>query len=197
MTVVQDEDDLVVVYLRPGTVFKVATGVSGGPRDRVIVRYDGGHADRVWHAYDALLLHRPGDAHCTWRFQRAADQVLTMWYVNLEDPWTRTSRGFDSRDHALDVIVRPDRSSWSFKDEDEIEWSLANGLVTANELAEYRAEGERAAERIMRGDPPFDRDWTVWRPDDAWPVPLLPSDWAVLDRDGGSVDHPPSIGGTK
>lgn len=182
MTVVRDDEDLIVLYLRPGTVFKIATGTMAGPRDRMLVAPDGGHADSVWRTYDALILYRPGDAHSVWRFQRAEDQVLTMWYVNLEDPWRRTAQGFDSRDHGLDVVVRPDRSSWSFKDEDEVEWSRERGIVTPSEVAAYRAEGERAALRIVRGEPPLDRDWTLWRPDPAWPVPVLPLGWEVTDR---------------
>jgi hypothetical protein len=181
MTVVGDEEDLIAVYLRPATVFKIATGMMGGPRDRVVVRYDGRHRDAVWRAVDALILYRPGDAHCVWRFQRADDQRLTMWYVNLEEPWTRTSRGFDSRDHGLDAIVEPDLSSWSWKDEDEIEWALAHGQLSAAEVAAYRAEGERAAARIMRHEPPFDREWAAWRPDPAWAVPVLPEGWDAFD----------------
>ncbi len=59
MTVVGDADDLIAVYLRPGTVFNIATGMMGGPRDRVVVRYDGRHRDAVWRAVDALILYWP------------------------------------------------------------------------------------------------------------------------------------------
>lgn len=181
MTVVRD-DDLIALYLRPGTVFKIATGKMGGPRDRVVLRPDGSHRDGIWGAIDALLLYRPGDAHSAWRFQWAEDQTLKMWYVNLEEPWVRTSQGFDSRDHGLDVIVAADLATWSWKDEDEIDWGLAQGRLSAAAVAAYRAEGERAANRILRHEPPFDRDWTAWRPDPAWPRPVLPVGWDVVER---------------
>jgi hypothetical protein len=179
MTVVRDAPDLIAVYLRPGTVFKMAAGMIRPEQERATIAFDGRHYDAVWQRVDALILHRPGEAHSVWRYQRADDQTVMMWYVNLEEPWIRTSRGFDSRDHGLDVIVAPDRSSWSWKDEDEMDRDITAGRLTPADVAAYRAEGERAAARIMRGDPPFDEDWTLWRPDPAWPVPILPPDWRV------------------
>ena len=58
-----------------------------------------------------------------------------------------------------------------------MEREIADGRLTAAELGRYRAEGERAARRITRREPPFDDDWTAWRPDPAWPVPVLPRGW--------------------
>lgn len=182
MTVVRDDDDVTVVYLRPGTVFKMAVGTTRPAQERDAIGFDGRHYDAVWRAMDALILYRPGDAHSVWRYQRADTQILKMWYVNLEDPWTRTTRGFDSRDHLLDVIVAPDLSSWSWKDEDEMEREVAAGRLSAAEVAAYRAEGERAARRITRREPPFDQDWAAWRPDPAWPVPMLSPGWDVVER---------------
>jgi len=181
MTVVRDDDDLIAVYLRPGTVFKTAAETTRPEQARAAISFDGSHYDAVWRAMDALILHRPGDAHSVWRYQSADDQTLKMWYVNLEEPWTRTSRGFDSRDHGLDVIVAPDLSSWSWKDEDEVEREVAEARLAVADVAAYRAEGERAASRIMRRDPPFDQDWTMWRPDPTWPAPILPPDWSAFD----------------
>jgi hypothetical protein len=181
MTVVRDEENLIAVYLRPGTVFKMAVGFTRPAQARHAVAFDGRHYDSIWQSMDALILHRPGDAHSVWRYQRADDQTLKMWYVNLEEPWSRTSRGFDSRDHGLDVIVAPDLSSWTWKDEDEMERDVAEGRLTAANVAAYRAEGERAARSVMRRDPPFDEDWTRWRPDPRWPLPILPENWSVLE----------------
>jgi hypothetical protein len=39
--------------------------------------------------------------------------------VNLEQPWTRTALGFDSRDDVLDVTVTDNLSQCKLKDEDE------------------------------------------------------------------------------
>lgn len=169
MTLVRDDDELIAVYLRPGTVFKMAFGMTRPAQARAAIAFDGRHYDAVWRAMDALVLYRPGDASSVWRYQRADDQTIQMWYVNLEEPWTRTEQGFDSRDHGLDVIVSPDLSSWSWKDEDEVEREVTAGQLTRAEVDSYRAEGERAAGRLIRREPPFDHDWTLWRPDPRGP----------------------------
>lgn len=180
MTVEQDDDDLIAVYLRPGAVFKMAAGTARPAQVSAATAFDGRHYDAVWRGVDALILHAPGDASSVWRYQRADDQTLKMWYVNLEDPWRRTAQGFDSCDHLLDVIVSPDLSSWSWKDEDEVEREVAAGRLTPAEVSSYRAEGERVARRLMSREPPFDRDWTLWRPDPTWPLPVLSSGWDAV-----------------
>jgi hypothetical protein len=103
-----------------------------------------------------------------------------VWYVNLQDPLTRTPLGFDTIDHALDVVIELDRSAWRWKDEEELAEAVRNGLFTPEEAAEFRSWGERAIDRIASREPPFDQDWTGWRPDPAWHHPRLPDGWDVL-----------------
>ena len=115
----------------------------------------------TWYA--VLLFLRPdGSAH--------------SWYVNLEEPLRRTELGFDTLDHELDVIVELD-GSWRWKDEDDLAESIRRGVIPAEEEPRLRADGERAVRRIVDREPPFDRDWTAWRPDPAWPIPVLPEGW--------------------
>jgi Protein of unknown function (DUF402) len=102
------------------------------------------------------------------------------WYVNLQDPLRRTSMGFDTRDHVLDVLIPPDGSGWRFKDEDELAEAVARGLYSPDEAGAFSAEGERAARRILSREPPFDRDWTGWRPDPIWGSLDLPDGWERL-----------------
>ena len=71
----------------------------------------------------------------------------------------------------------PGGEGWRFKDEDELEEAVARGLFTRDEAAGFRAQGERAARRILERRPPFDRDWSSWRPDPSWPPPQLPPGW--------------------
>ena len=52
-----------------------------------------------------------------WLFWTVEWQVK-IWYVNLQAPIHRTSRGILVQDYALDIAVEPDMS-WSWKDEDE------------------------------------------------------------------------------
>ena len=99
-----------------------------------------------------------------------------QWYVNLEDPLRRSEVGFDTLDHKLDVILELD-GSWRWKDEDELAESIDRGLIPAADEPKMRADAERAVERIVGREPPFDRDWTTWRPDPSWPIPRLPEGW--------------------
>ena len=88
--------------------------------------------------------------------------------------------GFDTQEHVLDVLIPADRSTWSWKDEDELASAVADGLFTAEEADRFRAAGERAVEQILLREPPFDEDWEGWRPDPAWPTPALPDAAATL-----------------
>jgi hypothetical protein len=100
-----------------------------------------------------------------------------VWYVNLQDPLKRTRIGFDTVDHALDVVVELDGSSWEWKDEDELAGAVRDGLFSPEEAADFRRWGERAVDRILAREPPFDRGWEDWSPDPAWQAPDLPEGW--------------------
>jgi hypothetical protein len=114
--------------------------------------------------YAVLLLLEPGGpAH--------------SWYVNLQAPLLRTSIGFDTTDHVLDVLVPLDRSSWAWKDEDELAEVVALGLFTEADAASFHSWGERAVEHLALRLPPFDGAWEDWRPDPSWPSPELPLGW--------------------
>jgi hypothetical protein len=92
----------------------------------------------------------------------------------------RTAVGFDYMDHALDVRITPDRSSWSWKDEDELEEAVARGIFTAEEARSFHVEGERAVRRVLDREPPFDEPWEDWRPNPTWRVPTFPIGWDDL-----------------
>ena len=100
--------------------------------------------------------------------------------MNLQTPLVRTSVGFDTVEHLLDVTIPPDRSSWSWKDEDELAEAIAHGLFTEEDAAWFRYWGERAVEHVLLREPPFDEDWSAWRPDPAWEEPSLPPDWDLV-----------------
>jgi predicted RNA-binding protein associated with RNAse of E/G family len=105
------------------------------------------------------------------------DGTPWQWYVNLQAPLERTLLGFDTVDHALDVLIPPDRSSWSWKDEDELVEAVSLGLFSEGDAAWFRYWGERAVEHLLLRLPPFDRDWQLWAPDPSWPLPELPAGW--------------------
>jgi uncharacterized protein DUF402 len=171
--VVQDLPAQTMLYVPAGNVCGVAVDDAG-----VQLRFP----DREWHLqvrerhgvalsfawpdtpYAVLLLSEP-------------DGLPRGWYVNIQAPLARTPVGFDTVDHALDVLISLDRSSWTWKDEDELAEAIALGLFTEADAAAFRYWGERAVEHLVLRLPPFDQAWEEWRPDPSWPTPELPPGW--------------------
>jgi hypothetical protein len=178
--VVRHDDRSIALYMPSGTTLKQRTGRYGGPRDRMLLEWDGGYADRVWKETNTLMLHRFGDAHSFWIARDEATSSLAWWYVNLEEPWRETAIGFDSRDNILDLWSGPD-GAWHWKDEDELAWAIEHGWMPAGRDRELRAEGDRALERFNRSDPPLDTPWIDFRPDPSWRVPVLADNWRDYD----------------
>ena len=176
MITVRDDAELIALYLPIGTVYARRTGTRGGPGGRMLLEWDGGYAERTWTGNRVLILHRPGLAHTVQLFWDATDR-LQAWYINLEAPWQRSSIGFDTYEHVLDVVISPDRASADLKDEDELEWKITHGELTPAEAMDIRTEAERATRAVLAGDPPWTAEWESWRPAPAWPIPTLPPGW--------------------
>lgn len=132
--------------------------------------------ERRWDATHVLSLAWPGEPHAILLFWGAAWEPR-CWYVNLQSPLRRTTVGFDYTDLLLDAVVAPDRSSWEWKDEDELAEAIRYGLIPAQDEARLRTEGEALVRGIQDREPPFDRDWWDWRPDPSWPAASLPPEW--------------------
>jgi hypothetical protein len=114
--------------------------------------------------YAVLLIWSPNDKR-------------PRWYVNLQAPLARTTLGFDTTDHVLDVLITSDRSGWRWKDEEELAEVVSLGLFSPEEAAGFRTWSERAVEHVLLRRPPFDVEWDGWLPDPAWPTPELPAGW--------------------
>jgi Protein of unknown function (DUF402) len=174
-TIVTDREDETVLYIPAGTVGKRRSGERGGPGDRFIVRWDGGHADVTWNRTNVVRLYSLGDPYSLWLAFDASTWDLAWRYINLEDPWLRTAIGFDSRDVYLDLVAGPEGDEWEWKDENELAWVVEQGRLDARRAAEIRADGERAVEAVRkRGS--LDK-WRAWRPDPRWLIPTLPERW--------------------
>ena len=126
----------------------------------------------VWTGHGVLVTHRPGHAHAVWHFWKGPERRFAGWYVNLQAPFVRDGREFDTNDHALDLWI--ERRVVALKDEEEMEGWVRQGRFTLGDVAAIRAEGER-----VLAEWPFPTGWEDWRPDPSWPVPELSAAWRV------------------
>jgi predicted RNA-binding protein associated with RNAse of E/G family len=100
------------------------------------------------------------------------------WYVNLEQPWTRTTVGFDSRDDVLDVSVADDLRSCRLKDENELEFAVEVGLLTSIDVLSIRATAQSAMNDIASREWPFTESfWQTLRPCGEHHPLALPVGW--------------------
>jgi hypothetical protein len=175
LTVVRDEPRLVALYQPAHAPWKRPYSLDGRslrlPLEPWTLRDD-------VLPEDALRLIVPGEAHSTLLIWRERWQLM-CWYINLEEPFQRSPIGFDFMDQTLDIVVRPDMSSWRWKDEDEFEDAQAEGIFSPEQARSIRAEGERALARLLARGPPFDESWENWRPDPTWARPEIRSGWEL------------------
>lgn len=188
VVVVKDEPTERMFYVPPGGAMKAPVAVSGEPLRLPVKEWR--LEDRPGGRRHVLSFAWPEVAHAVLASWRAETGEFTGWYVNLQDPLRPSAVGFDTTDHVLDVLVPPDHSSWQWKDEAEMEEAVRRGLFDAAQVERFRQEGARAAERLIRGEPPFDLPWESWRPDPWWPSPELPTDWATASGASRSNSSP-------
>ena len=174
---VEDRDDLLALWIPEGATYKqwrlqrpATDAPEGTPPARTIV-------DGAWRR-DTLRLMFPGAHHSVWlswdRTESGRD--FHGYYVNLEEPYRRTSIGFDTNDHALDVVVSPDLT-WTWKDEDELERRRETGIYHPDFVDSIRAEGERAIAILEERRFPFTGDYVDWLPEPTWGIPDLLEGW--------------------
>ncbi|MFF5145948.1 DUF402 domain-containing protein [Streptomyces sp. NPDC013157] len=179
VTVVRDDEELLAVWLAPGTecVRPVLADGSSLGEEPLESRYTKprsvthGH----WRGTGVLKLARPGQPWSVWLFWEPGWQFKN-WYVNLEQPLVRWGGGVDSEDYFLDISVHPDRS-WQWLDEDEFAQAQQDGLMDAETAAAVRTAGLAAVADVEAWEAPFSSGWQHWRPDPSWAVPSLPEDW--------------------
>jgi hypothetical protein len=151
-------------YFAPGSTWL------NDPRDRGEVRF----LDDAWEL-EPMVRERPV---LSFGFPDTPYAVLLTWskdwatfegyYVNIQSPLRWSEDGFDYVDWFLDVRVSPTRDSYEWKDEHELEEAVQRGLLTRSEAHDVRWAGERAIEHVLLHEPPFDREWSSWRPDPSW-----------------------------
>lgn len=178
MTVVEDTDERVVLYLRQGTPIRWLEPYGGMP-----VWVDGGcrTVAKEWDDTNVVHVVPKGRAHSVYFMWEASTGNEICWYVNLQQPLRRTPMGWDTMDQELDVVAWPDLSEWWWKDEDKFAERVELGYLTRAEADAARREGEAVIADLEARRRPFDEHWRAWRPDPSWPIPTLPDDWHVLE----------------
>ncbi|MFF9977520.1 cytidylyl-2-hydroxypropylphosphonate hydrolase [Streptomyces erythrochromogenes] len=179
VTVVQDTDEMLAVWMAPGTecVKPVLADGTSVHEEPLATRYTAPRttARSRWFGGGVLKLARPGDPWSVWLFW-GPGWTFKNWYVNLEEPRSRWAGGVDSEDHFLDIAVYPDRS-WKWLDEDEFAQAQKSGLMGREQARRVREAGRAAVAVIEEWGVPFSAGWQEWRPDPAWRIPALPEDW--------------------
>lgn len=174
VTVVRDDADALVVWLPIGSpVLRAARADGLGKRDdphtlftAPLVVEHGVHA-----VYDQLRIAPTG---CSWSvWVMFSGGVFSGWYVNLERPHVRSELAVLTSDHVLDVVVSPE-GTVTLKDEDELELAVSQGVFSASEAAAISANAASVAALVATWGSPFCDGWEHFRPDPAWPIPLLP-----------------------
>ncbi len=175
VTVALDDDDGWMFYIPIGTTW------FGPPSHEGAIRLKAPGAEwtlveRRWSEAHVLSFAWPGAGHAVLHFWDERWRPRS-WYVNVEAPLRRSEVGFDTLDHDLDVVIEPDRSSWRWKDEEDVAEGIALGVYTETNAEAFRMQGEAGLRRVLEREPPFDREWADWRPDPSWLAPVLPPGW--------------------
>ena len=167
--VVEDGPELLALYMPSGSPLAYAADFFGAP-------HPWSPKDR-WEGHGVLQLQRPGEMHAVWVFWNGPERELGAWYVNLQEPFRRKPRGFDTQDLELDIVVSRD-GNWRYKDDALLVHWVERGRWTADEVADIRREGARLAAELDDGRRWWSDAWAEWLPDPSWRTSTLPADWA-------------------
>jgi hypothetical protein len=168
--VVEHSPSLLALYMPGGSPLAYAEDFFGEPHPW--------SSRSHWEGHGVLQLQRPGDIHAVWVFWHGEAREFRGWYVNLQEPFRPTERGFDTQDLELDIVVELD-GSWAYKDDEKLEAWVARGRWTESEIAAIRREGAAIATDLDTGSRWWSDDWATWEPDPSWELPALPADWAL------------------
>ena len=166
--VVEDTPELLVTYLPEEAPFAFPRSSDGRPHPW--------HGKRCWEGHGVLKLRRPGEAYSVWHFWDGPERSFAGWYLNLEEPFRRTTIGFDTHDLELDVWIPVD-APWRFKDEEHLEERLREGRYTEAQVEATRALGRELGAMLDRGERWWDDRWATFVPDAAWRAPSFPDGW--------------------
>lgn len=155
--VVEDDPELLATYIPAGARFTFPPYPEPHP-------WSGRSA---WEGNGMLMLQRPDEAYAVFVVWHGEEREFRSWYLNLQEPFRRHARGYDTQDLELDLILHED-GTVERKDEELLELRLREGRFTQDQVHAVRAEARRIeAELAVRGHW-WDAWWALWEPDPAW-----------------------------
>ncbi|SEE86172.1 Protein of unknown function [Arthrobacter alpinus] len=177
VTVVADDDRHLAVWLAPGTRMLYQVIADGSD----IRSLEGGkrfiapraQAVRKWSGSGILAVFQPETMYSVWFFETQSG-LRDSYYVNIEEPFTRTEQGIVSSDLVLDVVVKADHS-FKYKDEDELEFAHQAGVLSSSRVMEIQRAAADAIVTVNSWGFPFNAGFEAFQPDRTWPVPALPN----------------------
>ncbi|HEX6724905.1 MAG TPA: DUF402 domain-containing protein [Gaiella sp.] len=168
VVVVEDSAELLVTYLPEEAPFVFPPSADGRPHPWA--------GKRHWEGHGMLALRRPGEACSVMHFWEGPERRFAGWYLNLEEPFRRTSIGYDTQDLELDVWI-PAGGPWGLKDDEKLDERVRDGRYTAEQVAATRALGEQIGAMLDRGERWWDESWASFAPDPGWRAPAFPHGW--------------------
>jgi hypothetical protein len=157
VVVVRDEPELLATYLPEGAPFTFPPGPDVHPWS----------TRTCWEGHGVLMLQRPGEPYAVWVFWQGSDREFAAWYLNLQEPFRRTPRGYDTQDLELDLVIHPD-GRVEVKDDDLLDVRVHEGRFTEDQAREIRFIGERIRLELAAGRRWWDPWWALWEPDPGW-----------------------------
>lgn len=109
-----------------------------------------------------------GVRHAVWVFWAGADRHFAHWYVNTQEPFRRSSIGYDTQDLELDLVVEP-TGRWRLKDAENLVARIDEGRLSPEQGSAAMSEAARLAERLDHRRWWWDWSWALWHPDREWP----------------------------
>ncbi len=170
--VIQDEPELRVFFMPPGSIWKKADK-DLKPAERIHNTWS--FKDSVWGFGGILRLIIPGVNYSVLLLKNS-DGSLHEWYINLEEQLHYSIRSYDYEDNVLDIGAAPDLSEWGWKDENELSEMVERGIYSKDKAAKLYSEGKRAIDWLLSGESPYNK-WINWQPNPLMRIPVLPKDW--------------------
>lgn len=148
VTVLEDGPRLSVLRISAGTDWLAAVG-RRGQRVHGYERH-WRLAPVRWHTHDITYLCTPGRWFAIGLVTRAQEEAVLKYYVNAQDPLTRTPWGFDTMDRELDLEVDASTGRARWKDVEHFRRLSRAGAISPSTRARIWRDLHVARELVTR-----------------------------------------------